>query len=280
MNTLLKDVTICAVDCANTNLASRAIDKSLLECSFGEAILFSETCPTNISNKRWIEINKINDRNDYSNFILKHLHQYIETDFVLIVQWDGYVLNAKKWDDQFYKYDYIGAPWHWHKDGMNVGNGGFSLRSKRLLNTIATDHYPFIENMNEDEQVCRFYRSKLIAESFIIFAPEELAHQFSYERSLPNASTFGFHGIFNLWRHLDDVELVEFTHELNPYIFHSIEYFELMLQYLIYRKFNALEILYEYVKKNCSTEEIEQHFQRLTNDAKTTEQIIAICNNL
>jgi hypothetical protein len=280
MNIFLNDVTICAVDCANINLASRALDKSLLECFFGEAILFSDTSPTNISNKKWIEINKIKDRNDYSTFILKHLHQYIETAFVLIVQWDGYVLNAKKWDDQFYKYDYIGAPWYWHNDGMNVGNGGFSLRSKRLLSITATDHYPFIENMNEDDQVCRHYRSKLITESCITFAPEELAHQFSYERSLPNAPTFGFHGIFNMWRYLNDAELVEFTRELNPYIFHSIEYFELMLQYLIHRKFNALEILYGYVKKNCSTEEIKQQFQRLTNDEKTSGQIIQTCNDL
>jgi len=254
MNPVLKDVTICAIDCANTNLASRAIDKSLLECSFGDAMLFSDICPVESSNKKWIEINKITEKNGYSHFVLKKLHEYIQTDFVLIVQWDGYVINGEKWDDEFYKFDYIGAPWYWHKDGMNVGNGGFSLRSKKLLVATSSNDNPFIENMNEDEQICRYYRSKLISNYSIAYAPEELAHKFSYERSLPNSPTFGFHGVFNMWRHLDDKELREFTHKLNPYIFHSIEYFELIFQYLMQRKFNAVEILYTPLALNCSLE--------------------------
>lgn len=280
MNTILKDVTICAIDCANTNLASRAIDESLLECSFGDAIIFSDTQPSEFANKRWVEINKITDINGYSHFLLKNLHMYIETDFVLIVQWDGYVINGNKWDEQFYKFDYIGAPWHWHKDGMNVGNGGFSLRSKKLLNATSKNDYPFIENMNEDEQTCRYYRTKLISDSSIVFAPEELAHKFSYERSLPNLPTFGFHGIFNIWRYLSDEELKGFTQKLNPYVFGSIEYFELILQYLMQRKFNAAEILYVPIKLNYSSEAIRQQFQRLTNDPKISEWIIETCNSL
>ena len=32
--------------------------------------------------------------------------------------------------------DYIGAQWFWHNDGMRVGNGGFSLRSRKLLTAL------------------------------------------------------------------------------------------------------------------------------------------------
>ena len=280
MKTSLSNVTICAIDCANTDLASRAIDKSQLECSFGDAMLFSDHPPTEILNKKWIKINKITEKNGYSKFVLKHLHEYIKTDYALIVQWDGYVLNGNKWNPQFLNYDYIGAPWHWHKDGMNVGNGGFSFRSKRLLNVASKDDYPFLENINEDDQICRIYRSKLTLQSSIQYAPESLAHEFAYERSLPNSPTFGFHGIFNMWRHLSDTELEEFTNNLNPYIFHSLEYFEFTLQYLMQRKFAQLRILYGHIKANCNISEIEQQINKLTGDPKISEWAIDTCNSL
>jgi len=59
----------------------------------------------------------------------------------LLVQPDGFVINPDKWDNQFFEYDYIGAPWEqvphsyldpWGKP-HRVGNGGFSFRSKKLL---------------------------------------------------------------------------------------------------------------------------------------------------
>ena len=68
----------------------------------------------------------------YCKFIVKDLVKHIDTDFVLICQHDGFILNPKAWTDDFYLYDYIGAPW-WHQDHKAVGNGGFSLRSKKLL---------------------------------------------------------------------------------------------------------------------------------------------------
>ena len=41
-------------------------------------------------------------------FIL--FYKYIKTSHVLIVQWDGYIINSKKWDSRFLNFDYIGAP--------------------------------------------------------------------------------------------------------------------------------------------------------------------------
>ena len=38
---------------------------------------------------------------------MHRLASYIETDFVLIVQYDGFVLHAQAWDDDFLNYDYI-----------------------------------------------------------------------------------------------------------------------------------------------------------------------------
>ena len=100
-----------------------------------------------------VKINKIDHIKDYNNFILK-LKNYVKSPYVLVVQDDGHVLNPNIWTDEFLKYDYIGAPWpaskkwnkRWDRYGKNyskkikyhskfnrIGNGGFSLRSKKFL---------------------------------------------------------------------------------------------------------------------------------------------------
>ncbi|WP_321817168.1 MULTISPECIES: DUF5672 family protein [unclassified Paraburkholderia] len=43
--------------------------------------------------------------------MLKALVQHIATPWVLVAQWDGYVLDASRWSERFFEYDYIGAHW-------------------------------------------------------------------------------------------------------------------------------------------------------------------------
>ena len=132
----------------------------------------------------------------YSRWICTELYKHVPTSHLLIFQWDGYVKNWRAWSDSWLAYDYIGAPW-WHDDGLNVGNGGFSLRTRRLMEIVATDpaitrHHP------EDEKICRHYRRHLEREHGIRFAPEEVARRFSIEGyRQPNrthTTEFGFHG--------------------------------------------------------------------------------------
>ena len=274
----LSNVTLCAIDCANVELVSRAIDLSLKEAEFGNAILFTDT-KTCSDTKNYVQIEKIENKFDYSRFILKQLHSHIDTDYALIVQWDGYILDGRQWNNDFLNADYIGAPWHWHKDGMNVGNGGFSLRSKRLLELTASPEFPFIENLNEDEQICRINRPTLAEKHSIKFASEKLATQFAYERSLPNLPTLGFHGLFNMWRYLDDDEMIEVVQKFNPYLFHSIEFFELLAQYFVMRKYNIAEKLCTYAKSHCNEIEINNLLKKLTNDHNFLTTFLFFLNN-
>ena len=70
---------------------------------------------------------------------------------------DGYVLNGDAWCDGFLQYDYIGAPWL--PSGL-VGNGGFSLRSRKLLKYLAAN--PFGDNPHpEDNYICLRHRKSL-----------------------------------------------------------------------------------------------------------------------
>jgi hypothetical protein len=100
---------------------------------------------------------------EYSLFITYALHHFIETDYALIVQNDGWVLNGSAFTQDFFEFDYIGAPtamadiimngtksrtfvrkFHWaareiaHEPGVKINfsmNGGFSLRSRKFLKT-------------------------------------------------------------------------------------------------------------------------------------------------
>lgn len=195
----LDRVTLVAADCLNPAAALRAIEFSRERCDFADAVLFTDR-PVRTAIARVVAVSRFSSRADYSRFMLEGLADHVRSDFVLIVQWDGFVIDPHAWDERFMDYDYVGAPW-WYQDGMNVGNGGFSLRSARLLR--ATRDARLTEVDPEDEMICRRHRPMFEARYGIRFAPEALARRFSFERILPGRSTFGFHGAFNVWRALD-----------------------------------------------------------------------------
>lgn len=126
--------------------------------------------------------------------MIKELHKYVSTEYALCTQWDGFVVNPTMYSDDFLKYDYIGAVWNWN-DEASVGNGGFSLRSKKFLEVCS--QLPIKNFHPEDEVACRTYRN-LLLEKDIRFAPKSLAKRFSFEgNSLVGytwtGNTWGFH---------------------------------------------------------------------------------------
>ena len=87
----------------------------------------------------------------------------IKTPFVLFIEWDGYVIEPRAWHPSFREYDYIGAKWADDPaDGMRVGNSGFCLQSKRLLDALADPRFVPLENQNVDLLICRTYRPELL----------------------------------------------------------------------------------------------------------------------
>ena len=196
MKPKLDNVTLVCIDCVNYGEAISAIRKSLYQCDFARAIFLTDIKAHNPNFPfEIVKIDKIASKEDYSRFIIKELYNYIETDFALIIQHDGYVLCGESWDEEFLKYDYIGAPWL-YVDGKNVGNGGFSLRSRKLLTVLGQDD--FIQATDpEDQAICRLYCDYLIKTHGIEFAPEEVADKFSFELREPICKTFGFHGNFH-----------------------------------------------------------------------------------
>jgi len=222
-------------------------------CRFAKSVFFTDL-DFSLDGIEAIKIPSIQSKQDYSKFILKDLNRYIQTDFVLLIQYDGFVVNADAWFDEFLQYDYIGAKWHWYKDGLNVGNGGFSLRSKKLLEALSGDDVvPDSLEYGEDSFICRTYRIYLETQYGIKYAPESVADKFSFERSEPYCRTFGFHGLFNMWRFIKSDKLEKFLNLLSPRALNSIEAQELGINYQIEGRTKEAEMVYRRILE-CNPE--------------------------
>jgi hypothetical protein len=207
-----------------TNLAYKlpsmmAMDRCREQCDFGRTIQF------NLGQGSIA---------DYNHFIMKEMARTIETAHLLICQWDGFIVDTTCWDAEFLKYDYIGACWplSWPHipPTMQVGNGGFSLRSKRLMDIIS-HHFEVLPELGEDEQICRTYRRELELNYGIKYAPPELARRFSYEYEVPAIPSFGFHGLHNAWRHVTDKDLETIVFDLPRGATKHIRYKQLAATY-------------------------------------------------
>lgn len=227
----LPSVTLCAVDCLNPALALRALDICGLQCNFGDVMFLSDRANQyELAGCRMIAIPRIGSVAEYSRFVLKELGQYCNTEHLLLVQWDGYIINPHSWRPEFLEYDYIGAPWSWYQDDHRVGNGGFSLRSRRLLDALQDEGIVDLEP--EDEAIGRRYRPLLEAKYGIRFAPEEVAEAFSYETIAPSGDPFGFHGLFHMWSVLPQQQLDGFVAALADSSVSSRQYFQLCRNYV------------------------------------------------
>jgi hypothetical protein len=211
----LSRVTLCAIDCVEPELAARSLYKSMAQCRFGAVKLLTSR-PACFEGITRIEIPPIDSVSAYSEFVMKRLAPYVDTDYVLVTQWDSYVLDAAMWSDDYYEYDYIGAPWDLASNPGFVpedvvGNGGFSLRSQRVLQA-GTDPR-FSVTHPEDFQLCRRYRREMQHDHGVRFAPPAIAARFSSEHTGWDLDTFGFHGVPYICRFENNPRWLRFEFE-------------------------------------------------------------------
>lgn len=224
-------VTLCAVSSVGLTATLAAMRHSLEQVRFERALFLSHAQPEGLGDPRieWRQIDRINSRADYSRFILHELADHIATPHVLVIQWDGFIRTGGQWRDQFLACDYIGAVWPQFSDGNTVGNGGFSLRSRKLLE--ATRHIP-AGSEPEDVLICRTHRHVLEQEYDIRFADANTARLFSYERERSTGDEFGFHGAYNLLAELSASAVTRLIASLEPGALGARESVELMFHAL------------------------------------------------
>lgn len=214
MNIQLSDVTLLTVTSIEIEKAIKALEKSREKIDFGVVKLVSHEKPDNLPGDIvFKKCQPINNATTYSAIVFNRLTEYVDTEYCLLIQYDSWVIHPELWDDNWFKYDYIGAPWQYKEDAyicydtgehVRVGNGGFSLRSKKVMSTPWVYQLPLLQEQgwyNEDGNICVYHRKKMLHLG-IKYAPLEIATKFSYENPVPEnigLKTFGFHKNFPPW---------------------------------------------------------------------------------
>ena len=181
-----------------------SISKSMKELLGARGLLLSIAKPKNLPDSiEWRRIYPL-DYRGYSTFMIHCLYSFIETDFCLVVQDDGWVLDGNNFKEDYYNYDYIGGITHaglvgdtlylgftWvdKPEPIIVMNGGFSLRSREFLEApnkfgLAQMYSPEMNIWNEDVQLTCL-RYKIFEDLGFKIASKEVAKEFSLEHLAP-----------------------------------------------------------------------------------------------
>jgi glycosyltransferase involved in cell wall biosynthesis len=204
----LSNVTLVTVDTRDTEEALQALLYSSQYIDFAQIKLLSSYTPFCKDKRISIErIPHITNIDDWCHFIVFNLHEYIQTDFVLLIHADGFVVNPAEWRPEFLEYDYIGSPWPLPSDDFSyrdisgnvirVGNS-VSIRSKKILELPSKLNIPWVADhgfFNEDGFLCCTNRHILEANG-VRYAPIEVAKYFAHECMIPeikNITPFAFH---------------------------------------------------------------------------------------
>jgi len=210
----LNDVTLLAASSVKIDLVQDALKISSYNIDFASIKLLYSTEPKiKFPEIEYIHIPKM-DLDGYCKFLVEDLHKYFDTTHCLLVQDDSFIVNSNEWKDDFLNFDYIGAPWTEMvepKKNLNiklinnrVGNGGFSLRSKKfalVCKELDFDDLKFKFSINNEDIIICHYLYDFMKKKDIKFAPIEIASNFSMEDEKTNNQygyninkVFGFHG--------------------------------------------------------------------------------------
>lgn len=211
---LLKNVTLVAMTSVNITATIKAMQYSMKDIEFGDAVLITHKKPWNLpSNIRYSHTSKLTNINEFNYKMVYELGDHIRTDYALIVHADGFVVNPEMWRDEFLDYDYIGAPWPLPPEGdtttyrdingnvCRVGNSA-GIRSKRLMDFPKKANIPWEGEFAygkmwfyEDGFICCKIRHLLEAEGMKI-APLDVAKYYAHEKMIPEVQgikPFAFH---------------------------------------------------------------------------------------
>lgn len=210
----LPNVTLIAMTSVKIKETIKAMQYSMRGIDFAEAILITHKKPIFLPKEiTYKHIDKLTDINGFNYKTVYDMGGYVDTDFGLLVHYDGFVVHPEMWRDEFLAYDYIGSPWPLPKEGdtttyrdsngriCRVGNS-VSLRSKRLMDFPKKANVPWVGEekdgfvyYNEDGFICCKIRHLLEAEGMEI-APIEVAKYFGHENMIPEIegiTPFVFH---------------------------------------------------------------------------------------
>jgi hypothetical protein len=205
----LPNVTLVMVETRAHELARATALDAISKVEFGDVAIMSDNFTRfSVPGARNIPIKDVDNKNHaFWKFCMFESFKPVTTRYALFMEWDAGVVDPAMWMSEFLDYDYIGAPWWW-KDGHNVGNGGFSIRTKAFADFIANDHRAYTDNM-----LCRDFRDEFERKGWT-YATEDVARAFSFEGPHPpnGHNYFGFHGVYNWTAMLDPDDMAARVH--------------------------------------------------------------------
>jgi hypothetical protein len=194
----LSNVTLLSINTHAPEMSVRALQYSSKEIKFKNKKILSNRIPGNLPDDiEFIQIPEFHTREQYSDFVMNNLGEYVDGEFAMMIHDDGFVINPQHWSDDFLKYDYIGAPWPGpiEQTEGRVGNGGFCIRSKKLIDFCKT----IKAEPGHDDWTIGVVQNEYLKEQGFTFAPVQVAMKFSLESVISECTfdltqTFGFHG--------------------------------------------------------------------------------------
>jgi hypothetical protein len=188
----------------------KSIEKCTFVANFKDVFLFHTFSEEQV--KEYVDLypniifkrtTDINNKKQYAIWLMKEqaeeFSEYPETDFVLIVQNDSWIVNPTSWTDEFLKYDYIGALFPILKKEI-CGNGGFSLRSLKFMRRVAKMSEFMTDKQKQwadDWYFCRGEARKQLESEGFKFGTSEICKKFSVE-GRPITNQFGHHCAYNI----------------------------------------------------------------------------------
>jgi hypothetical protein len=188
-STPLNNITLIAIGSTKLEETIAAINICKKYFKFKDIIYFSDK-----QNPYQYKIAPMLSIKDYDRFVVFDLPNIkFNTDFILTIHWDGFIVNPKAWTSKFLKYDYIGAPWPWLDN--RVGNGGFCLKSKKFLDSQAI----LVSNTSKLEDPDDIYLSIKLRDQFIKLGckyGDKIGYAFATEYGgYYQHHSFGFHDL-------------------------------------------------------------------------------------
>ena len=208
----LPNVTLAAMSSVNIYETVKALQYSMRGIEFGDVVLITHRKPFFLPKEiHYKHTSKLTNIDAFNYKMVYELTEFIDTDYVLLVHYDGFVVNPESWREEFLNYDYIGSPWPLPKNNTTyrdskgnicrVGNS-VSIRSKKLLDfpRQANLKWERMEdgNYNEDTFLCCKYKN-VIEDAGMNFAPIEIAKYFGHEHMIPEIMDVEKPFIFHKW---------------------------------------------------------------------------------
>lgn len=205
MLNLSENVSLVAIGSTKIKETHLAIRRCCSLVKFSSLFYFTNKKNSRENYIKYVYIPEIKSKLEYQSFIVKDFPNYIlpymkKESHVLVINWDGFVVNPNAWKKYFLKYDYIGSPWTKESSPVlagHCGNGGFCLKSKKFLETQHSikdfENYEPSKNNYEDVTLSFLFRSKF-EKLDCKYAPVNVGYEFSTEHgNYDEHKSFGFH---------------------------------------------------------------------------------------